>query len=284
MTDWNLSEVKRLDIKVRKMMTTHSMHHPKADIHRLYVPRSNKGRGLSQLELSYKSSMIGLFRYLNLSDDWMLQLALKHEKEKVSHSVVNKAREFAREMNLDLEIEFDGEMKNTENARKLKRIAKEKGKKTTGTAWKPKPLHGQYTLRSQKAYVNLYETQQWLRNTGLKAETEGFVVAVQDQSLSTRKLLANISHNEADPRCRFCYTSTETIETVLDKIYTWKICNHYDIETPNKWYEHEPLPVVDISKVTILWDFPIRTDRTIQANRPDIFQEIYPLLNFKKYC
>ena len=28
-----------------------------------------------------------------------------------------------------------------------------------------------------------------------------------------------------------------------------------------------PLPVVDTSNVTILWDFPIRTDRTIQANR-----------------
>ena len=50
----------------------------------------------------------------------------------------------------------------------------------------------------------------------------------------------------------------------------WKICNHYDIETPDKWYEHKPLPVVDTPKVTILWDFPIRTDRTIQANRPDI--------------
>ena len=35
--DWDLSEVKILDIKVRKMMTTHSMHHPKADIYRLYL-------------------------------------------------------------------------------------------------------------------------------------------------------------------------------------------------------------------------------------------------------
>ena len=43
-TDWNLSKVKRLDIKVRKMMITHSMHHPKADIHGLYLPRSNGGR------------------------------------------------------------------------------------------------------------------------------------------------------------------------------------------------------------------------------------------------
>ena len=82
--DWNLSEAKKkkIDIKIRKMMTTYSMHYPKADIHRLYLPRSNRGRGLTQLELSYKISMMALFRYVNLSDDWMLQLASKHEKEK----------------------------------------------------------------------------------------------------------------------------------------------------------------------------------------------------------
>ena len=65
----------------------------------------------------------------------MLWLALMHEKGKGWHSVVKEAREFAREIDLDLETEFDGEMKNTENARKLKRIAKEKGKKAIDTAW-----------------------------------------------------------------------------------------------------------------------------------------------------
>ena len=91
-TDCNPSEVKRLDIKIRKMMTTHSMHHPKDNIHRLYLPRSNRGRSLAQLELSYKTSTIGLFWYLNLSDDWMLQLALKHKKRKV-HSLLLKKLE-----------------------------------------------------------------------------------------------------------------------------------------------------------------------------------------------
>ena len=75
--NWNLSEVKKLNIKVRKMTKRHSMHHPQADIHRIYLPRIKGGRGLSQLELFYKTSTIGLFRYLNLSDDWMLRLALK---------------------------------------------------------------------------------------------------------------------------------------------------------------------------------------------------------------
>ena len=80
---------------------------------------------------------------MDLSDDWMLQLALKHEKEKGSHSVVKETKEFVRE--------FDGEMENTENAQKLKRIAKEKEKKAIDTAWKSKPLHGQYHFCSLKA-------------------------------------------------------------------------------------------------------------------------------------
>ena len=111
--DWNLSEIKKLDVKIRKIMTTHNMHHPKADVHRLYLPRGSQGRVLTQLGLSYKTSTIGLIRYLNLSDDWMLHLVLKHEKGKGSDSVVKKAKTFARETDLDLETEFDVVMKNT---------------------------------------------------------------------------------------------------------------------------------------------------------------------------
>ena len=281
----NLVEVKILDIKVRKMK---GRHHPKANIHRPYLPRSNRGRILTQLELSYKKLAIGLFWYSNLSDDWMLQKASKHKKEKILHSVVKEARGFAGEIDLDLYSEYDGEMKNTENARKLKRIANEKGKKVIDTVWKSKLLHSQYQLWSWNADVDLHDTHQWLRIAWLKAETEGFIVAAQDQSLFTRTFQANVLHNGADPRRRFCNTSTEYTDHLISvgtihaqNEYTnrynrvgqyrhWKIRNHDDIEIPNKWYKYNPLPVVDIPKMTILRDFPIRTDRTIQANRTDI--------------
>ena len=87
------------------------MHHAKADILRLYLPRSIAGRGLIQLELSYKTSTISLFRYLNLSDDRLLGLALKHEKEKGWHYVVKNARELVQEIDLDLETEFSFQFK-----------------------------------------------------------------------------------------------------------------------------------------------------------------------------
>ena len=127
-----------------------------------------------------------------------------------------------------------------------------------------------------------------MRSAGLKTKAEGFIVNVQDQSLFTRNFQANILHNRTDPRCRFCNTSTETIDHLISGCtilapneYTnrhnrvgqyiqWEICDHFDIETPYKWYEYKPLPVADTPKVTILWDFPIKTDRTIQANRSDI--------------
>ena len=149
--DWNLSEWKRLDIKVRKLMTVHSINQPKANIRRLFLQRSNEGKGFTQLKLSCKTSTIGLL------PTWIYALtgcyeALKHGKGKFLHSVVKEAREFAREMELDLETEFDREMKNTENALKLARIAKENGKKAIDTAWKSKSLHSKYPLQSRKSW------------------------------------------------------------------------------------------------------------------------------------
>ena len=62
--NWNLNEIKRLDAKIGKQLTINRMHHPKADVDRLYIPRKKGGRGLIQLELSYKPSTIGLDKYL----------------------------------------------------------------------------------------------------------------------------------------------------------------------------------------------------------------------------
>ena len=45
-------------------------------------------------------------------------------------------------------------------------------------------------MRSQKSDVDQGSTHQWLRSAGLKAGTEGFIMATQDQSFFTRNYQA----------------------------------------------------------------------------------------------
>ena len=52
------------DTQTRKFLTMYKMHHPKSDVERLYLLRSEGDRGVVQLELSYKTITIGLDKYL----------------------------------------------------------------------------------------------------------------------------------------------------------------------------------------------------------------------------
>ena len=48
------------------------------------------------------------------------------------------------------------------------------------------------------------------------------------------------------------------------------MCKKYQIPCSNKWYEHQPQPVAENENAKLLLDYSIRTDRVIQAYRPDL--------------
>ena len=58
--NWTFQELTKLNTKTRKFLTMYKMHNPKSDVDRLYLPRTEGGRGLIHMELSYKTSAIGL--------------------------------------------------------------------------------------------------------------------------------------------------------------------------------------------------------------------------------
>ena len=53
--NWRTEEIKKIDRKSRKMLTLYKMHHPKADIDRLYVKRIEEWRGVVKIEAAYKA-------------------------------------------------------------------------------------------------------------------------------------------------------------------------------------------------------------------------------------
>ena len=285
--DWNLSDIQRMDTKTRKLLTSNRMHHPKADVDRIYLARKKGGRGLIQLALAYKTTTIGFYTYLNTTSDWMLEIVRKHDSCKNLHSVKKEADRYR----MDLGITEQSPATNvepTDAAKRTKLEAKRAGIKDLEECWREKPLHGRYPTRINEADIDPTSTHQWLSSSGLKAETEGFIMAAQDQSLNTRNYQAHIIKNGTNPKCRLCDDKPETIDHIVagcsvlapteyktrhDRIgqyLHWTICKNFGAPHAEKWYEHHPDPVTESHQVTILWDFPIQTDRTIKANRPDI--------------
>lgn len=54
------------------------------------------------------------------------------------------------------------------------------------------------------------------------------------------------------------------------KYIHWVICRYLGVSTEERWYEHQPKANIKREGITVMWDSPIQTDRTIPANRPDI--------------
>jgi len=99
-----MSKIKKLNTKTRKLLTVHRMHHPKADVNKMYLPRRIGGRGLTKLETAYKSTTIGLETYLRNTDDALLQLVLQHETKKKRYSTQKEAEKFRREFEVQTSI------------------------------------------------------------------------------------------------------------------------------------------------------------------------------------
>ena len=72
------------------------MRHPKADKDGLYLPRSEGGRSLIRTEQSYKTTRMGLHKYLQTAKGWMMKLVRKHENNKNFAQLQRKSKVYER--------------------------------------------------------------------------------------------------------------------------------------------------------------------------------------------
>jgi len=79
----------------------YKMHHPKADIDRLYVKRKEGGRGLVQIEEAYKAEIINIAEYLNTNykKDQFVNIVKSHESTQPNtNSIIQAAAKITEEL------------------------------------------------------------------------------------------------------------------------------------------------------------------------------------------
>ena len=57
------------------------------------------------------------------------------------------------------------------------------------------------------------------------------------------------------------------------KVIHWEMCKKFKFDHANKWYMHNPAPVLENDTRKLLWDFNIQTDHLISARRPDLINK-----------
>ena len=251
--DWTVEELVSMDRRTRKILAMNGCMHTRSNVARLYLPRKEGGRGLISIEECVNKESKSLHGYLRETTEWMLQAALK---EKV----------------LD-------EEENLQDYQKRRQEEKIRN-------WKEKALHGEFVR--QTADVAGEDSWRWLRNGFLKKETEGLILAAQEQALRTNSIKHSIDKTSETPLCRLCGDTSETVRHIIsgckklaqgeyrkrhDKVALrvhWEICRKYGIECTDKWYDHQPLAVAENRDVRITWDMTVYTDKKLNHNRPDI--------------
>ena len=110
----------------------------------------------------------------------------------------------------------------------------------------------------------------------LKKEIEGLLTAAQDQAFWTKYIRNMIDKQDVSPMCRLCgeregncqpyrnsmqEISSKAIYELevrsVDKGFHWELCQNYDLQSNDTWYDHSPDAVMEDDQLKLLWDFRI---------------------------
>ena len=119
-------------------------------------------------------------------------------------------------------------------------------------------------------------------------ETESLLIAAQDNAVRTNHIKARIDKTQQNSKCRLCSDRYETIRHIISECsklaqkeyktrHDWvgkgihlEVCKKFKFEQTNKWFMHNPAPVLENDTLNLLWDFDIHTEHLISAGRPDL--------------
>ena len=284
--NWLESELKNLDIGVRKMMHMYKAFQIKSDVDRLYASRACGGRGLTSVWDSFKSSMCRISHVMANSSNTMLSHCCRIDRRGL-FSVLKRAEKFESEVEMVVPEEF--EKKDALHQARIKAdLCRKALQDRRLSAWREKSQHGAFLRLLMESNVDIKRSMGWLSKCHLNPRSEAYICAAQEMALFTKFHEKHILHTHEDDKCRVCKVEPETIFHILAgcgilakidylsrhnavcKYIHFEILEAYSIPRGNNWYVHEPKEVVMGKSVEVIYDQVLSTDRPVGANRPDI--------------
>ena len=113
-------------------------------------------------------------------------------------------------------------------------------------------------------------------------------MAAQNSAIRTNHIKARIDNTQQNSKCRLCGDRDETINHIISgcsklarkeykarhywvgNVIHWEMYKKSKFDHANKWYMHNPVPILENDTHNLLWDFDIQTDLLISARRPDL--------------
>ncbi|CAB3388713.1 Hypothetical predicted protein [Cloeon dipterum] len=258
---WSKSSLQALDRKIRVTLTKFRLHHPRSSIQRLYIPRKEGGRGLLCLEVMCARQCEQLRHYFVQNRSEFVEVI---QEKNLAFGALDLA-------SVDL-VEFP--LMSLEDRKQ---------------EWRGKELHGRFLRVLESQNVDKEWSTEWLRTSGIFGETEGFILSIQDEVISTRGYQRHVMHQDVSDRCRLCRVQNESIQHVcggcsvlapreylerhnnVAKVVHQALAKNLKLqEEEQPYYRCKPPQVMEAGGVRLLWDSEMVTDRAVEANRPDI--------------
>ena len=262
--DWSQTDLKNLQTKINTILTRNRQQHPKSAIERAILPRREGGKGLIDINAQHNLQINKMRTYFtNKANTSRLHSAIVHADNKYTP--------------LNLQTQ-DYQL----TARTVEDLIQ---------TWKQKALHGRYPNEVSQPHVDKGASYAWLTHSGLYPETEGFIMAIQDQVINTRNYRKHILKDVTarNDTCRRCNEATETIQHItsacksltqtdykyrhdqISAIIHQKLAKTNNLlKQTTPYYKYTPSTILENETHRMYWDRTIITDKTIHHNRPDI--------------
>ena len=289
--DWPQGIINDIDVRTRKLLTIHKVTYKNSCLDRIYLPRSEGGLGLIEVNQCFKSAIVALGQYLHTSEDPLIKIVARQHADLLPQnvSITKMADLFGADL---IEKERDEEDRNTPATEMAQKKCKVHGfvlRHQRKERWMEDKRAGKFPAELDKPYIDKDASLSWLKKGKLTFDGERILTGAQDQALLTNgfKKMAKLSDND---KCRFCHTEVESVshltsgcQTLMgDGHYTnrhnavcryihWTICNAIGMETKPVW-EHEPARSTAHKDFNIYYDKPIPCGRYVEggAIKPDI--------------